>query len=58
MEGDLCYAKNTDAKVDLALLEKRPHRAITAVIIENEQEQTLTIDRMNIPVPYLTLYSD
>lgn len=58
MEGELCYAKYTDAKVDLSLLEKRAHRAITKVLIINQHTETLKIERINLPVPFLTLYED
>jgi hypothetical protein len=58
MEGELCYAKYTDAKVSLAKLEKRPTRAITPVLIKNEHDETLTIERINLPAPFLTLYAD
>jgi hypothetical protein len=58
MEGELCYAKYTDAKVDLSKLEKRAHRAITKVLIINQHTETLKIERINLPVPFLTLYED
>ncbi|MGS2720337.1 hypothetical protein [Paraglaciecola aestuariivivens] len=56
MQGELCYAKNTDARVNLTLLEKYSHRAITKVIIHNEHTDPLKIDRINLPVPFLSLY--
>ncbi|MBU3003746.1 hypothetical protein [Paraglaciecola arctica] len=58
MEGELCYAKYTDARVNLAQIEKRDHRAITPVIIKNQHTETLTIERINLPAPFLTLYTD
>ncbi len=56
MQGELCYGKYTDARVNLALLEKHTHRAITKVSIINEHTEALKIDRINLPVPFLTLY--
>ncbi|WP_342807616.1 DUF432 domain-containing protein [Alteromonas sp. M12] len=56
MEGDLCYSKYTDAKMDIKRLEKRSHRATTMVTIKNAQEKPLTIDKLNLPVPALKLY--
>jgi hypothetical protein len=58
MEGELCYAKYTDARVNLAQIEKRGHRAITPVLIKNQHTETLTIERINLPAPFLTLYAD
>lgn len=58
MMGELCYAKYTDARVDLANLKRRPHRAITPVIIKNEHDEPLTIERINLPAPVLGLYVD
>ena len=58
MIGELCYAKYTDARVDLANLKKRQHRAITPVIINNEHNEPLSIERINLPAPVLGLYVD
>lgn len=58
MEGELCYAKYTDARVNLAQIEKRGHRAITPVLIKNQHTETLIIERINLPAPFLTLYAD
>ena len=58
MEGELCYAKYTDAKVSLSKLEIRHHRAVTPVLIKNEHDEMLTIERINLPAPFLTLYAD
>jgi len=58
MEGELCYAKFTDAKISLAKLEVRYHRAVTPVLIKNEHNEMLTIERINLPAPFLTLYAD
>lgn len=58
MEGELCYAKYTDARVNLAQIEKREHRAITPVLIKNQHTETLVIERINLPAPFLTLYVD
>lgn len=56
MEGDLCYAKYTDAKTDLSLLTKYSGRAITEVSLHNEQSTPLVVEKLNIPTPALKLY--
>ncbi|WP_339723642.1 hypothetical protein [uncultured Paraglaciecola sp.] len=58
MEGELCYAKYTDARVNLLQIEKRGHRAITPVLIKNQHTETLVIERINLPAPFLALYAD
>lgn len=55
-EGEMCYAKYTEARVQLDLLVQRPHRAITPVFIHNKQKLPLLIDRLNVPVQLLSLY--
>ncbi|MDX2464775.1 MAG: hypothetical protein QNK31_09735 [Porticoccus sp.] len=55
-EGEMCYAKYTEARLQLELLEQRPHRAVTPVFIHNKQKETLLIERLNVPVPLLSLY--
>lgn len=57
-EGQISYAKYTDARLQLDALEQCQHRAITPVSIINNHEQTLVIERLNLPVPLLNLYSD
>ena len=57
-EGEMCYAKYTDARLDLNLLEQKQHRAVTPVHVINQAEDVLAFERINIPVPLLTLYAD
>lgn len=57
-EGEFCYAKYTDARLRLELLEQRPQRAITPVFIHNKQKEAIIIERLCVPVPLLNLYQD
>lgn len=57
LAGELCYASRTHGHTDLAKLSFRPHRAITPVSIRNLGEDSLLLERMNLPVPYLSLFS-
>ena len=57
-DGELCYAKYTDARLELSMIERRPHRAITPIKIINRHKDTLMIERLNLPVTLLNLYSD
>ncbi|MDH3524159.1 MAG: hypothetical protein OES32_11280 [Acidobacteriota bacterium] len=56
-DGELAYTLRTHARVDLGEIPLRHHRAITPVTIENEGEDTLAIDRLNLPVPFLSVYA-
>lgn len=55
-EGEICYAKYTEARMQLELLEQRYHRAITPLLIHNKQKDPLLIERLSLPVPFLSLY--
>jgi len=56
--GQICYAKYTAARIELSNIEKRPHRAITPITVINNHDQSLTIERINVPVTLLHLYAD
>jgi len=58
MVGELCYASRTQGRTCLKELPIRPHRAITPVIILNHASKPLLLERLNIMVPYLTLYEN
>lgn len=57
-EGELCYAIRTAARLEVAELPLRPHRAVTPVTVENQGTATLQIDRIAVPMPFLALYAD
>jgi hypothetical protein len=56
--GELCYASRTTARLHLENLPPRPHRAVTPVLLRNRARQELLLERLNLPVPNLTLYFD
>lgn len=56
-EGELCYASTTHCRLHLEELPKRLHRAITPVLIRNEADTTLLVERINLPAPLLPLYA-
>jgi hypothetical protein len=58
IDGQLCYAKYTSAKTQLDDLELHSHRATTSIMVVNSHNKALTINRVNVPVNYLHLYSD
>ena len=57
LEGELCYASSTHCRTNLEELPQRVHRAITPVLIRNQADTTLTVERLNLPAPLLSLYA-
>lgn len=55
-EGETCYASRTYGRLNLENLPVYPHRAITQVYIHNNSDIPLLIERLNLPVPYLSLF--
>ena len=56
-EGEVAYALKTQARMQLEELPMRPHRLNTPIEIRNDGDEPLHIDRMNLPVPYLSVYA-
>ncbi len=57
LHGELAYALKTQARVRLDEVPRRVYRALTPVVVRNEGSDVLLIDRMNLPVPYLSIYA-
>jgi len=57
-EGELCYASETHCRLSLDELPWRPHRAVTPLLIRNRDRRPLLIERLNLPVGYLSLYAN
>ena len=58
IEGKVCYATATDAKVDPNALLKHPLRCYTKITVRNRQSIPLALERLSIPVPELCVYVD
>lgn len=56
LDGQLCYSARTAARLNPALLPRRPFRAVTPLKIKNKSSITLPIERVAIPVPSLAIY--
>jgi len=56
LEGELCYASNTHCRLSLDELPIRVHRAITPLVIRNQADSTLLVERLNLPAPLLPLF--
>lgn len=54
--GELCYASTAAAFLDLSEVPLRHHCAITAVSIRNQGAGPLRLERVQVPMPKLTLF--
>ncbi len=56
--GDLCYSEKIGARMDLANLAIRPHRAISVVHIQNRASTQLAVEKLELPSPNMSLFAD
>jgi hypothetical protein len=56
MEGELCYADKTTGRLRVEYVPTRVHRAITKVMIRNQASLPLQVERLSLPVIYLSLF--
>ncbi len=56
--GDLCYAEKIGARMELANLVIRPHRAISVVHIQNRASTQLALEKLELPSPNMSLFAD
>lgn len=57
VRGDICYATRVLGRTDLSQLPPRPFRAVTPMIIRNHGNDTMPVDRINMPVPLLSVHA-
>ena len=55
-EGELCYASRTAGRLTLEEIPVRPHRAVTPMRIRNRAADPLLLQRVKVPVMYLSLF--
>jgi hypothetical protein len=55
-EGELCYSGRTHARHELAEVPQRAHRAVTPLHIRNEALTPLPLEKVSLPVPFLSVY--
>lgn len=55
-DGELCYASRTQGRLALDEVPRRVHRAITPVLVSNHATSEFLLERVNLPVTYLSLY--
>jgi hypothetical protein len=57
LEGELCYASRTYGRLNLENITDNPRWAHTQLHIVNRSEAPLLVERISLPVPYLSLYA-
>ncbi len=57
-EGELCYETRTRAVLDLQNIVTQHRRAVSPLLIRNETEKAFTVERVKLPVRYLSLFVD
>ncbi len=57
-DGELAYASRTAGRTSLEDVQAYHARALTRVSVRNATQTPMLIERINIPVPVLTLYQD
>lgn len=57
-EGELCYAAKTAGRLTLEEVPVRPNRALTPVRIRNRAADALFLERLKVPVMYLSIFRD
>lgn len=57
VRGELCYSTKITGRTTLAQVPPRPFRAVTPVHVRNHGNESLPIERINIPAPFLPVYA-
>lgn len=57
IEGEICFATRTKARMHPEKLDDLPHRALSAIHIRNYAGTTLNLDRFKLPLPNLSVYA-
>jgi hypothetical protein len=57
VEGEMCYATRTAGRVRLENVPRRFHRAVTPLRIRNSASDALALERVQLPVEHLALYT-
>jgi hypothetical protein len=57
-DGEVLYALKTGARTRGDDLPTRPYRFRTPIVIANEAEDTLMVERLNLPVSHLSVYEN
>jgi hypothetical protein len=57
MAGELCYGSRTAARLNIDNVPVRPYRAVTIAEIGNRAKTPLTVEKLRIPTPNMSVYA-
>ncbi len=57
-EGELCCSSTTHARMNFNALPKHFGRSVTALNLKNKSGKTIQVDRLNVPIPFLSLFQN
>jgi hypothetical protein len=58
LEGELCYASKTRCSPHLKEFSTSSERIISPLLIKNRSKKTLILEKLAVPLPYLSVYTD
>ena len=58
LEGQLCYAGHTYCSPHLKEVPSGPDRIISPMLIKNHSRKILLLEKISVPLPFLSVYSD
>ena len=57
LNGEVAYSLRTFARSRLSEVPHHHYRVVTPVVLRNESDEQLELDRMNLPIPYLSVFA-
>ena len=58
LDGQLCYATRSQGRLRLEELSRRVHRAITPLVVQNQDDELMPVERISLPVVNLPLFGE
>ncbi|MBT4964427.1 MAG: hypothetical protein HOI53_05730 [Francisellaceae bacterium] len=58
IDGELCFAGNTFCSSQLKYVPAGADRIISPMLIKNQSKKILCLEKINVPLPHLSVYSD
>lgn len=58
IDGELCFAGNTFCSSQLKYVPAGADRIVSPMLIKNQSKKILCLEKINVPLPYLSVYSD
>ena len=56
LEGELCYASKLLGQLNLAGIQRRPYRVATPLVLRNQSDAPLLVEKIRLPLQYLSIF--